>query len=68
MPPSVELTRAQTRARRLYQSAGFRTAYVNGARAALNDAPVDDCPYSRKPGWRAWRRAWLAGHASAPRD
>lgn len=65
---SIELgvQRARARARRRYRSAGFQNAYVAGARAALRGRPIDDCPYGRKPGWRAWRRAWLSGHASSP--
>lgn len=66
MSEPLGVQRARARARRRYQSVGFQTAYVNGARAALRGRPIDDCPYSRKPGWRAWRRAWLSGHGSAP--
>lgn len=62
---AVERARARQRARRLYpRSAGFQGAYLRGVEAALAGRPVDTCPYRRKAGWQAWRRAWLRGYQS----
>lgn len=62
---AVQVERARTRAKRLYPaSEAFQGSYVRGVRAALAGRPADDCPYRRRGGWTAWRRAWLRGHAS----
>jgi ribosome modulation factor len=55
---------AESRARRLYPDhPGFQRAYLKGAEAAIAGDGVEACPY-RRQGWKAWRQAWLAGHAS----
>lgn len=64
MAESVQVTRAWTRARRLYDSPGFQKAYVRGARAALSGRHADVCPYRSRSGWVAWRRAWMRGFNS----
>lgn len=60
----TSVQRAERRARRLYQSSGFRGAYVKGARAALFGLSEESCPYRATRGWLAWRRAWLLGYRS----
>lgn len=63
--PNPTVTRAWVRARRLYpRSSGFQRAYVRGVQAALAGRPPDVCPYRSRGGWKAWRAAWLHGHAS----
>lgn len=60
--------RARRRALGLYRSAGFRTAYVNGALARAGGLGLDSCPYPADPArsWRnAYRKAWLRGWRSA---
>lgn len=60
------------RARRIYPRAkGLRTAYRNGAVAALAGKPIDVCPYAHDLGktWRlAYRLAWLGGYQSVAPD
>lgn len=68
MSADVAVTRAWTRARRLYKSEGFQRAYVAGAKAKLAGKPADECPYRRRPGggWSAWRVSWMLGWQSVP--
>lgn len=62
---SVQTDRAWRRARNLYTSHGFQTAYVKGATAALQGRTQDVCPYRVRHGWgNPWRAAWLRGYRS----
>lgn len=52
---------ANERASRLYDSPGFRGAYVRGAQAALAGRDKNACPYGTE-GWRrTFRLAWMRG-------
>lgn len=67
MSTATEITQATQRARRLYNARGFRTAYINGARAALAGKTAGECPYRHDPNktWRAaYRNAWILGWQS----
>lgn len=66
---SVEL--AQKRAKRLYRGKGYQNTYLRGYMAAVAGRSVDTCPYKldRKKTWLlAYRRAWLAGFQSHPKE
>lgn len=67
MISTLDLQRAEQRARRLYRAVGFRSAYVNGVRAGLTGKPVSECPYRSEAAktWRsAYRHAWILGWQS----
>lgn len=63
---TAALDAASARANRMYRSPGFRGAYMNGARAALDGLPTAACPFpTDAPGWRrTFRLAWLRGWGS----
>lgn len=66
---SAQIQRAQARAQRLYDSDGFRGAYVKGARAALHGSSVGSCPYKAQGWGAAYRKSWVRGFQSiAPEE